>query len=842
MKRHKSGAQKRKEAAAAQESVKKLTKLTQFFSVSRAETETDSATLPAVPISDTLSLVSAAAASTAESENVLCESVELNLPSVPCTSMGAKNAAIDTSSSLPHSSFDPLHRDPAKWPDVISDPQRVDIIRRGPRQVVTNFPYNAARRRFSSIHYKRILSNGEAVPRSWLMYSEDSDKAFCFSCKLFGNLASPFSRGINTWEGFSKKLKDHENGASHKKSFNQWLLLKEGINTQSTVDKQAMKIFLAERTFWRNVLERLIDIVIFLGERNLAFRGSDETLGSSQNGNFLGLFELLAKRDPVLNELQNRIIRHKTNQHYLSKSIQNELINLVAKETENALLTQLKQAKYYSIILDCTPDISHQEQMTVIFRFVQCDDEHGARVKEAFFGYLSVNNSTGEGLLNVFLKRSEELRLDLADCRGQCYDNGANMKGKEAGFQARLLKINPKALYVPCANHSLNLVVVDSVKSSTEALVFFGVLMQLYSLFSSSTQRWTILKKNVPLSLKSQSATRWESRINCISPLRYHLAEVIKALKELENYCFEKKDGQTINDVRSLILRIETWSFILSIVVWHDILFHINKTSKVMQTTGVSMEVVEKEIKATEEVLKKYREDGYSGAVATAREIAEGLQIERSFAESRTRRRRRLFEYEAEDEGSEMSPEEKFKANFFLPLMDHALSSLKERFEQMHTVGAIFNFLYNQESLLQVYGHNRLLNACQKFYETMGDIDPVEMNEELERFVVIVKENKEDLKTANDFLSYIYRKHMLEVYPNLSIALRVLLTCPVSVAGAERSFSKLKLIKTFHRSTMMDERLTSLATISIESSCVRDLDLDRIIDVFAAEKARRKTF
>ena len=142
-------------------------------------------------------------------------------------------------------------------------------------------------------------------------------------------------------------------------------------------------------------------------------------------------------------------------------------------------------------------------------------------------------------------------------------------------------------------------------------------------------------------------------------------------------------------------------------------------------------------------------------------------------------------------------------------------------------MGAIFNFLYNQESLLQVYGHNRLLNACQKFYETLSDINPVEMNEELERFVVIVKENKEDLKTANDFLSYIYRKHMLEVYPNLPIALRVLLTCPVSVAGAERSFSKMKLIKTFHRSTMMDERLTPLATISIESSCVRDLDLDR---------------
>ena len=92
------------------------------------------------------------------------------------------------------------------------------------------------------------------------------------------------------------------------------------------------------------------------------------------------------------------------------------------------------------------------------------------------------------------------------------------MKGKEAGLQARILKINPKALFVPCANHSLNLVVVDSAKSSTEALLFFNVLMQLYSLFSS-TQHWTILKKHVQLSLKYPSATHWESRINCIMPL-----------------------------------------------------------------------------------------------------------------------------------------------------------------------------------------------------------------------------------------------------------------------------------------------------------------------------------
>ena len=130
---------------------------------------------------------------------------------------------------------------------------------------------------------------------------------------------------------------------------------------------------------------------------------------------FLGLFELLTKRDPVLHELQNRIIRQKSKQHYFSRDIQNKLIDLFAKETEQALLTQLKQAKYFAVIFDCTPGISHREQLTVIFRFVQCNDN----VKEDFWSYLRVNDSTGKSLLNVFVKRFEELELNLSDCGGQ---------------------------------------------------------------------------------------------------------------------------------------------------------------------------------------------------------------------------------------------------------------------------------------------------------------------------------------------------------------------------------------------------------------------------------------
>ena len=168
-----------------------------------------------------------------------------------------------------------------------------------------NFPYNntTPRRRFSSNHYKRVLPNGESVSRSWLVYSGESDQVFCFCCKLFGKTLSPFCSGINTWEGFSKKLKDHENGISHQKCCSQWMLLAEGIRNSSTIDKREMNIFFNERRFWRNVLERLIDIALFLSERNLAFRGSKEVLGSPHNGNFLGIFELLASAVEIAQEL-----------------------------------------------------------------------------------------------------------------------------------------------------------------------------------------------------------------------------------------------------------------------------------------------------------------------------------------------------------------------------------------------------------------------------------------------------------------------------------------------------------------------------------------------------------
>ena len=90
-------------------------------------------------------------------------------------------------------------------------------------------------------------------------------------------------------------------------------------------------------------------------------------------------------------------------------------------------------------------------------------------------------------------------------------------------------------------------------------------------------------------------------------------------------------------------------------------------------------------------------------------------------------------------------------------------------------------------------------------------------------------------------LNFLIQENLDLVFPNLTVALRVFLTMPLTVASAERSSSKLKLIKTYLRSSMSNDRLTQLAVISIENSVARSISFDAILDKWASAKARHAT-
>ena len=621
--------------------------------------------------------------------------------------------------------------------------------------------------------------------------------------------------------------------------------MKQG-KTIDHIEQQSLK---QEEKYWQKILERLIALSRVLAVQNLAFRGTNESLYSPNNGNFLKLVEFLALFDPVMNEHLRRIKNKETMVHYLGKRIQNELIQLLASAIKEKILADVKLAKYFSIILDCTPDISHIEQLTMILRYVDIKKEpevsqHQVCIKESVLGFVPLKETTGAFMTETLVDELQNVGLQIDNLRGQGYDNGSNMKEKHNGVQQRVLDMNPRAFFVPCSAHSLKLVVNDAVKCCVQATKFFGIVQHLYNFFSTSTHRWQVLVSNIKgLTIKPLNETRWESRIDALKPLRYHLADIYDALLEIyEDTNLKGSSGSSTRvEAKGLADAVSKYEFVVSLVTWYNILFEVNITSKHLQDKDADLNSATKQLEATKSYLLSCRcDDGFQKVLVDATEVAQDLEIEPQFEkeQSRKRRKKRLFDYEAHEESLE-DPSQKFKVEFYYSILDMAIQSVEERFHQLHSYKAIFGFLYDIHEIKNAPTAD-ILHDCQNLEKSLThnghhDIDARDLCSELK--AVSRRLTKPMLPQAA--LCFIFEQKLQDSVPNVVIALRILLTLPVSVASGERSFSKLKLIKTYLRSTMLQQRLVGLATISIENEEASNLDLAKLVEKFASLKARK---
>ena len=461
----------------------------------------------------------------------------------------------------------------------------------------------------------------------WLHYSRHTDGAFCRACAMFApgtvkgqKLSSFVTKHFYLWIKMTDKATKHSKQGYHHLAMAR---MDEFIRRYST-PSQSVDVLLnsaRKQRLLKNqcVIESLMKTIIFCGRQGLALRGHrDDHVNWDECeehnlGNFIEMLKFRAENDHVLAEHLQGAPRNAT---YTSKTIQNEMIDVIGTTIQSDILKEIKGAKYYSIMADEVTDCSNKEQLSLSVRYVT-----DGSVKEMFLDFLELERITGQALSDAILQWLELNELPVADMRGQCYDGASGMCGSKAGCQALLQKKAPRALYVHCSSHRLNLAIVSAIKISyfknTESY-----LGEISRFFQYSAKRQRLLDKAIECAesssrakkLKDVCRTRWVQRIDSYIVFEELLPAVHKVLKAMVNSSAFPEfgtdwawDGDTITKANGFLYQLESCTFLICFKILLKVLYYLREVTVKLQMQAIDVSYAYSQMKSVVSSLEKMR-------------------------------------------------------------------------------------------------------------------------------------------------------------------------------------------------------------------------------------------
>ncbi|XP_032414769.1 zinc finger MYM-type protein 1-like isoform X2 [Xiphophorus hellerii] len=566
-----------------------------------------------------------------------------------------------------------------------------NCVNQGPCQPELSFPKNEEGRSFQNKWYK---SN------PWLEYSPSLNSMFCFSCRVFLNEEKHMFRkswktiGLNRWNKALQKIKEHSGSESHMCAMVKWNTFQkkslEAVLETGNLQSQAAKDKEKQRN--REILSRLISITLYLARQGMSFRGDDETSGSLNRGNFLELVELFGKYDSViklhLDRLKETLDSNKRPLvSLLSNRTQNDIIKALGIAVRHAIKTEIEESELCSILIDETTDVSHMEQVSFVVRYV-----HNMQIKERFIQVCNIQSTSGEALENLVLDVLKENNLKMDNIRGQGYDGAANMRGHYKGLQARILRHNPKALYVHCQAHCLNLVLVESAKSNICFVTFFNLVEKLYAFIGNSSKRHTAfieVQKGMqphqrPVELQKLSDTRWACRERALKSLKKVLPAVMKFL---ENMTQESPPDPSAGDAAILLKNIN-FEFFLCLEITCPIFQVTTVASDALQQKDMDLAAAYKIVEGVLQTLEHCRsEEEFEEMYKKATEKAAAVGLDPTEEVSGHRRKRKVpakftaVGTGASDDHVFHTLKESYRAQVYYVFVDSITQELQKRFK-----------------------------------------------------------------------------------------------------------------------------------------------------------------
>ncbi|XP_022160467.1 uncharacterized protein LOC111026655 [Myzus persicae] len=380
------------------------------------------------------------------------------------------------------------------------------------------------------------------------------------------------------------------------------------------------------------------------------------------------------------------------------------------------------------------------------------------------------------------------------------------MQGHYSGLKTRIQEENPRAIYVWCSAHIFNLVVVDTCDCCLETKSFFGNISSLVEFMRARKRTAIFLKWQGELysqeqkrRLKRFSSTSWSSHDRVLIVVQEKYFALLKTLNELTTLKDSDRD-MIVNDAKLFVhdKNLEEKDF---------------KQTRPRKIKMMSGEKTRDEISSSPSDM--FRRNVYYKVLDA---IITSITVR--FSDSR----------EILKDLCLLSPERLMTTNEN-KLPQNAFDNLQKWIVHIDKIALRTEYLTFRKSLSELLnGHELKFNYSTPNYENShisSDDSPSPSSDENEEKT---EDNNEQLSCIK-ILELLSSYGLIDAFPNLYMAYKSLSTIPISSASAERSFSKVKLIKNRLRSSTGQSRLESLLILSTEKDI--PIDINSVIDQVA---------
>ena len=400
---------------------------------------------------------------------------------------------------------------------------------------------------------------------------------------------------------------------------------------------------------------------------------------------------------------------------------------------------------------------------------------------------------------NVLLR----LGLSLTQLRAQTYDGASNMAGQFKGCQAVLAKEQPLALHFRCSAHSVNLALTHSMEASDlvyDAIERVNELGKFFKRCGTFHKEWeqVIIEDDsgqgdcTVTSLRPLCLTRWTCRRKALSAVLNRYSEV---LDSLENTA--KKPGEAGSKARNLLKMFQSSATLLGVCIAHEVALRLEGLNQSLQGKQCTVTDMLTAVRTVETAISDARsKHEFHDMFKKVEERAEKLKL-RPLERPRPRRPPARYTGPAESHMPDTA-EEHFRQAYYT-VLDRSGAELHERFSAQSGSG-----LSGYQSFERVLRGEK---TGEDFVRRYPELSVERLTTELK--MLNSEHGKVDSLTTLVEALRTLNPASRELFKQAETLAKLMLLCPVSSCEAERSFSGLRRIKTWLRSTLGQVRLNS---------------------------------